>query len=69
LKHIYQDKEKKKDVHKADGGKGHDKYMSKRPKSSFDELLAKYQKETESNVTNRPRKVQSSILPPKHKPQ
>ena len=68
LKHVRQDG-KKKETHKADRGKGHDKYKSKRPKLSFDELSAKYKKEVESNVTNWPKKVQSSKLPPKHKSQ
>jgi hypothetical protein len=41
----------------------------RRPKLSFEELLAKYKKEAELNVINRPRKIQSSKLPPKHKSQ
>jgi hypothetical protein len=69
LEHIYQDGEKKADAHRADGGKGRDKHRSRRPKLSFEELLAKYKKEAELNVTNWPRKVQSSILPPKHRSQ
>jgi hypothetical protein len=66
LKHVCQDGEKE-DAHKADGGKGRDKLKSRRPKLSFEELLAKYEKIAEANVTNRPKKVQSSKLPPKHK--
>jgi hypothetical protein len=67
LKHVYQDGEKKEDAHKADGGKGRDKLKSRRPKLSFEELLAKYEKIAEANVTNQPKKVQSSKSPPKHK--
>jgi hypothetical protein len=68
LKHVYQDR-KKEDAHKADGGKGHDKQKSRRPKLNFEELLAKYKKIAEANVTSRPKKVQSSRLPSKHKSQ
>ena len=68
LEHVYQDGEKK-DAHKANGGKGHDKQRSRRPKLSFEELLAKYEKIEKANVTNQPKKVQSSKLPPKHKSQ
>ena len=57
LKHVYQDGKKKEDAHKADGGKGHGKQRSRRPKLSFEELLAKYKKVAETNVTNRPKKV------------
>ena len=49
--HAYQDREKE-DVHRADGGKGRDK-----PKLSFEELLGKYKKIAEANVTSRPKKV------------
>ena len=66
LKHVYQD-EKKEGAHKADRGKGHDKQRSRRPKLSFKELLAKYEKIAKTNVTNRPKKIQLSKLPPKHK--
>ena len=68
LEHVYQDGEKE-DARKANGGKGRDKQRSKRPKLSFEELLAKYEKIGEANVTNRPKKVQSSKLPPKRKSQ
>jgi hypothetical protein len=57
LKHVYQDGEKKEDAHKADGGKGHDKLKNIRPKLSFKELLARYEKIAEANVTNQPKKV------------
>ena len=67
LKHIYQDGKKKDDAHKGNRGIGRDKQRSRRPKLSFEELLAKYKKEVEANVTNRPSKVQSSKLPPKRK--
>jgi hypothetical protein len=67
MKHVCQDGEKKEDVHKVDGGKGHDKLKNRRTKLSFKELLAKYEKIAEANVTNRPKKVQSSKSPPKHK--
>jgi hypothetical protein len=66
LKHVYQDVEKKEDAHKADGGKVCNKLKNRRPKLSFKELLAKYEKIAEANVTNRPKKVQSSKSPPKH---
>jgi hypothetical protein len=49
LEHVYQDAEKKENVHRANGRKGHDKYNSKRINLSFDEHLAKYKKEVESN--------------------
>jgi len=59
LEHVCQDREKKEDAHKADGGKGRDKQRSRRLKLSFEELLAKYEKIAEANVTNRPKKIQS----------
>jgi hypothetical protein len=68
LEHVCQDGEKE-DAHKADGGKGCDKLKNRRLKLSFQELLAKYEKIAEANVTNRPKKVQSSKLPPKYKSQ
>ena len=68
LEHVCQDGEKE-DARKANGGKGHDKQRSRRPKLSFEELLARYEKIGEANITNRPKKVQSSKLPPKHKSQ
>jgi len=68
LKHVSQDGDKE-DAHKVDGGKSHDKLKNRRPKLSFKELLAKYEKIAEANVTNRLKKVQSSKLPPKHKSQ
>jgi hypothetical protein len=49
--------------------KGRDEQKSRRPKMSFEKVLAKYKKEVELNVTSRPRKVQSSRLPPKRKSQ
>ena len=66
LEHVCQDGEKE-DARKANGGKGRDKQRSKRPKLSFKELLAKYEKIGEANVTKRPKKVHSSKLPPKRK--
>jgi N-acetylmuramoyl-L-alanine amidase CwlA len=60
---------KKEDAHKANGGKGHDKLKSRRPKLSFKELIHKYKKITEANVTSRSKKVQSSRLSPKRKSQ
>jgi hypothetical protein len=68
LDHVYQDG-KKEDTHKANRGKGHDKQKSGRLKLSFEELLAKYKKIAEANVTSWPKKVQSSRLPPKRKSQ
>ena len=66
LERVYQDGEKKEDAHKVDGGKDSDKQRTKRLKLSFEELLAKYKKEVEANVANRPKKVQSRV-PPKRK--
>jgi len=68
LEHVCQDGEKE-DARKANGGKGHDKQRSRRPKLSFEELLAKYEKIAKTNVTNRQKKIQLSKLPPKHKSQ
>ena len=68
MEHVYQDGEKE-DAHKANGGKGCDKQRSRRPKLSFKELRAKYEKIAKTNVTNRPKKIQLSKLPPKHKSQ
>jgi hypothetical protein len=67
LKHVCQNREKNEDAHKSNGGKGHDKLKNRRPKLSFKELLAKYEKIAEANVTNLPKKVQSSKLSSKHK--
>jgi hypothetical protein len=67
LKHVYEEEKKKEEAHKADGGKGHDKLKNRRPKLSFKELLAKYEKIAKANVNNRLKKVQSSKLPPNHK--
>jgi hypothetical protein len=50
----------------ANGGKDHGKHNGKRPKLTFDELLAKYQKDNEVKRANRSNKVKSSRLPPKH---
>jgi hypothetical protein len=69
LEHVCKDGEKMEDARKANRGKGHDKLKSKRLKLSFEELLAKYEKIAEANVANRPKKVQSSKLPPKRKSQ
>ena len=68
MEHVCQDGEKE-DPCKANGDKGCDKQRSRRPKLSFEELLAKYEKIGEANVTNRPKKVHSSKLPPKRKSQ
>jgi hypothetical protein len=68
MEHVYQDEEKE-DAHNVDGGKGHDKLKSRRPKLSFEELLAKYEKIGEANIANRSKKVQSSKLPQKHNSQ
>jgi hypothetical protein len=46
---------------------GHDKQRTRRPRLNFEELLAKYKKKAEANVTNRLKKVQSSRLPLKRK--
>ena len=53
LEHVCQDGEKE-----GARGKGCDKQRSRRPKLSFKELLAKYKKVAEANVTNQPKKVQ-----------
>jgi hypothetical protein len=39
----------------------------RRPKLSFKELLTKYEKAAEANITNQPKKIQSLKLPPKLK--
>ena len=57
LEHVDQDGKRKEDPYIAIGGKGRDKQKSRRPKLSFEELLAKYKKVAEANVTNRPKKV------------
>ena len=56
LEHVCQDGEEKEDAHKAIGGKGRDKQKSRRPKLSFEKILAKYEKVAEANVTSRPKK-------------
>jgi hypothetical protein len=53
LEHVCQDREEKEVAHKAIGGKGRDKQKSRRPKLSFEELIAKYNKVAEANVTRR----------------
>jgi hypothetical protein len=50
----------------ANGGKDHVKHNGKRLKLTFDELLAKYQKDNKTKCANRSNKVKSSRLPPKH---
>jgi hypothetical protein len=50
----------------ANGGKDHGKHNGKRPKLTFDKLLAKYKKDNEVKRANRSNKVKSSRLPPKH---
>ena len=69
MEHVFQYGKEKEDAHKAIGGKGHDKQKSRRLKLIFEELLAKYKKVAEANVTSRPKKVQSSKLSPKRKSQ
>ena len=65
MEHVYEDGEKREDAHRADGGKDRDKERTRRSKLSFEELLVKYKKEAEVNVTNWPKKIRSSRLPPK----
>jgi hypothetical protein len=50
----------------ANGGKDHVKHNGKRPKLTFDKLLAKYQKDNEAKRANWSNKVKSSRLSPKH---
>jgi hypothetical protein len=50
----------------CNGGKDHVKHNGKKPKLTFAELLAKYQKDNEAKRTGRLNKVKSSRLPPKH---
>jgi hypothetical protein len=50
----------------VDGGKEHVKYNGGKLKLTFDELLAKYQKDNEAKRANWSNKVKSSRLPPKH---
>jgi hypothetical protein len=51
MEHVYQDGEKE-DAHSSDGGKDYDKLKSRRPKLSFEKLLAKYENIAEANVNN-----------------
>ena len=69
LEHVHQDEENRKDYHNANGDIAHDKQKNRRPKLSFNALLAKYEKIAEANFANRSKKVQPSRLPPKHKSQ
>ena len=48
------------------GGEDHKKDKSKKPKLSFNELLAKYLKENEAECVNRSNDVKTSRVPPKH---
>jgi hypothetical protein len=50
----------------ANGGKDRVKHNGKKPKLTFDELLAKYQKDNDAKRANRSNKVKSSRLSPKH---
>ena len=51
---------------KTNRGKDRCKHKSKKPKPSFDELLAKYLKENEAKCANRSNDDKSSKMPPKH---
>jgi len=48
------------------GVEDHKKDKSKKPKLSFNELLAKYLKENEAECVNRSNDVKTSRVPPKH---
>jgi hypothetical protein len=50
----------------VDGGKDRVKHNGRKMKLTFDELLAKYQKENEAKHANRSKGVKSSKLPPRH---
>jgi hypothetical protein len=50
----------------GNGGKDHVKHNGKKPKLTFAELLAKYQKDNEANRANRSNDVKYSRLPPRH---
>ena len=52
---------------KTNGGKDCCRHTGRKPKLSFDELLAKYLKENEAKRANRSNDVKSSRLPPKPK--
>jgi len=52
---------------KSIGGKDHFEHKSRKPKLSFDELLAKYLKGNETKRANRSNDFRSSRLPPKPK--
>src|SRR6185312_5637043 len=52
---------------KTNGGKDRCRHKGRKPKLSFDELLAKYLKENEAKRANRSNDVKSSRLPPKPK--
>ena len=69
MKHVYQDGEKKEGAHKANGGGVCNKQKNRRPKLSFEELLAKYEKIDKANIANRSKQDQPSKVPPKRKSQ
>jgi hypothetical protein len=50
----------------GNGGKDHVKHNGKKPKLTFAELLAKYQKDNEAKIANRSNDVKYSRLPPRH---
>jgi len=51
---------------KINGGEDRNKHKNRKPKLSFDELLAKYLKENEAKRANQSDDVKSSRVPPKH---
>ena len=51
---------------KINGGEDRNKHKNRKPKLSFDELLAKYLKGNEAKRVNRSNDVKSSRVPPKH---
>jgi hypothetical protein len=61
FEHIYQDGEKE-DAHKVNGGKGCDKQNNRRPKLSFEELLAKYKKQEQMSPISQTRSNHQDCL-------
>jgi hypothetical protein len=49
------------------GGEGHDKHKGKRPKLTFNELIAKYVKMRDAKIAAQPSNMKPSRSPPRHK--
>jgi hypothetical protein len=53
--------------HGAKGGDGHDKRKGKKPKLTFNELMAKYVKMRDTRIASQPSSVKPSMSPPRRK--